>query len=120
MSFLFEKLDVYQKSLDFAERIESICNQFPKGNAHLADQMRRASLSIALNIAEGNGRWHKKERKNFFLIARGSAFECVPLVEIARRKGFISKELSFELKEKLEEISRMLSALARDTEKDSD
>jgi hypothetical protein len=43
----------------------------------------------------------------------------VPLVEIARRKGFISKEISFELKEKLEEISRMISALARDTEKDS-
>jgi four helix bundle protein len=58
MSFLFEKLDVYQKALNFAERIESICNQFPKGNGYLADQMRRASLSIVLNIAGGNGMYH--------------------------------------------------------------
>jgi four helix bundle protein len=48
---------------------------FPaQGHYHLVDQLRRASLSISLNIAEGNGRWHVKDRKNFWWIARGSVF----------------------------------------------
>ncbi|MGZ3781951.1 MAG: four helix bundle protein [Pseudobdellovibrionaceae bacterium] len=43
----------------------------------LADQLSRAALSIPLNIDEGNGRWHNGDKRNFFWIARGSAFECV-------------------------------------------
>jgi four helix bundle protein len=69
MAFAFEKLSVYQKAVDFA------------------DQLNRASLSIGANIAQGNGRFTKADRRNFFTIARGSAQECVPLLEVARRRG---------------------------------
>ncbi len=111
MSFLFEKLDVYRKSVDFADNICEITKDFPKGNYFLADQLNRASLSISANIAEGNGRYTKADRINFFRIARGSAFECVPILEICFRRGLIDKANGELLKKTLEDISKMLSGL---------
>lgn len=70
MSFAFEKLLVYQKSVDFADEICARTEAFPRGYGFLADQLNRASLSIAANIAEGNGRFTKPDRRNFFGIAR--------------------------------------------------
>ena len=112
MGFLFEKLDVYQRAMNFAERVISLADELPRGQAALADQFKRAALSIPLNIAEGNGRWHAKDRKNFFIIARGSAFECVPLLELCCRRGWMSEEDHKERKSELGIISKMLSALA--------
>ena len=77
----------------------------------MADQLNRASLSISANIAEGNGRYHKSDRANFFTIARGSAFECVPLLEVSRRKGLVTLEKHAVLLVELEAISKMLSGL---------
>ena len=111
MAFLFEKLDVYKKAVDFAEEICKTTKDFPKGNYYLSDQLNRASLSISANIAEGNGRYHKADRINFFRIARGSAFECVPTLEICKRKRLISDDRMAELKEDLENICKMLSGL---------
>ena len=85
MAFMFEKLKVYQKAVDFADRAASLTERFPRGYRYLADQLNRASLSVAANIAEGNGRFTKPDRRNFFRIARGSAQECVPLLELAGR-----------------------------------
>ena len=87
MPFMFEKLDVYQKAVDFADEVASVTESFPRGYGFLVDQLNRAALSIATNLAEGNGRFTKPDRRNFFTIARGSAQECVPLLEIARRRG---------------------------------
>ncbi len=78
---------------------------------HLADQLNRASLSISSNIAEGNGRFTKPDRKTFLCIARGSVQECVPQLELARRRKLVSDEHHSKLKQQLEEISRMLSGL---------
>ena len=78
MAFAFEKLIVYQKSVDFADQICLRSESFPRGYGFLADQINRASLSISANIAEGNGRFTVPDRKNFFGIARGSLQECVP------------------------------------------
>ena len=111
MAFAFEKLLVYQKSVDFADAVCDLTEQFPARYNHLADQVNRASLSIASNIAEGNGRFTKPDRKHFFGIARGSVQECVPQLELARRRKLVSDELHAKLKEQLEEISRMLSGL---------
>ena len=117
MSFMFEKLEVYQRAIDLAEKIDRLTEGFTdKGNHHLVDQLRRASISISLNIAEGNGRWHVKDRRNFFWIARGSAFECVPLVELCRRKKLITEETCQELRAELEVIAKMLTALIKGTE----
>jgi len=77
----------------------------------LADQLNRAALSIAANIAEGNGRFTKPDRKNFFTIARGSAQECIPLLEVARRRGIIDEPTALALKEQLEIMAKMISGL---------
>jgi four helix bundle protein len=111
MSFMFENLEVYQKAVNFSENIGNLTESFTKGNYYIVDQLNRAALSIATNIAEGNGRYHKAERKNFFRISRGSAFECVPILELSKRKGLIKEDQARGLKENLEEICKMLSGL---------
>lgn len=111
MTFAFEKLLVYQKAIDFADQVCLLTEQFPKNYGFLVDQVNRAALSIAANIAEGNGRFTKPDRKNFFGIARGSVQECVPLLELARRRQLLSESVHTEMKERLEEIARMLSGL---------
>ena len=111
MPFLFEKLDVYQLSVNFAEKVSNLTQSFPKGNYYLSDQINRASISISLNIAEGNGRFHPKERKQFFYISRGSVHECVPLLELIKRKELIGENNFDCLNKELERISKMLSGL---------
>jgi four helix bundle protein len=116
MSFAFEKLVVYQKSVDFADSICATTEEFQRGYGFLVDQLNRAALSISSNIAEGNGRFTIPDRKHFFGIARGSVQECVPQLEIARRRGLINETKHTELKSQLEEISRMLSGLIKGLE----
>ena len=111
MAFLFENLEVYKKALHLAGTISEITESFAKGNYYLMDQLNRAALSIATNIAEGNGRYHKADRINFFRIARGSAFECVPILEICTRKRLIEEKQLKTLKADLNEICKMLSGL---------
>jgi four helix bundle protein len=78
--FDFQKLDGYQKSKNFCKEIYSILDD-KNFDRVTNDQLRRASFSIMLNIAEGTSRFSNKDRKNFFVIARGSAFECVAILE---------------------------------------
>ncbi|MEK6564324.1 MAG: four helix bundle protein [Candidatus Omnitrophota bacterium] len=111
MPFMFENLKVYQKAVAFADEISSLTEGFSKGNYYLTDQLNRAALSIAANIAEGNGRYGKADRKNFFRISRGSAFECIPILELCKRKKLIGEEKHKALKENLDETCKMLSGL---------
>lgn len=114
--FLFEKLKVYQKALDFADEINNISQAFPKGSWYFVDQLNRASVSISINIAEGNGRFHKNDRFDFFRIARGSAFECVPLLDLCKRRKWMSDSDHSRLRSKLIEISKILSGLVKSRE----
>ena len=113
MAFLFEKLNVYQESLDLVEKISKLTETFTRGNYYLRDQLNRAATSIPANIAEGNGRHHVKDRNQFFYIARGSVHECVPLIELAQRKGLVSSDARKELFVHLEAIAKMLSGLIK-------
>jgi four helix bundle protein len=117
MSFLFENLNVYNLSLEFHDKIIKLCkNNSMRGFYHLVDQLKRASLSISLNIAEGNGRFHKNDRRNFFLIARWSAFECVPVLSIFLRNKLISNTEADELRDDIDHISKMLTGLIKRSE----
>jgi len=79
----FEKLKVYQKALELANEIYSITKEYPKEEIFgLGAQIRRAAVSIVLNIAEGSART-KKEFSRFIDIARGSVFECMAILEIS-------------------------------------
>jgi len=111
MAFMFENLAVYQKAVDLADRIAALTEGFPRGYGFVADQLNRAALSIATNLAEGNGRFTKADRRNFFTIARGSVHECVPLLELARRRGLLDDSRHTALREELEVIAKMLSGL---------
>jgi four helix bundle protein len=62
MAFMFEKLEVYQKAVSFADAIAALTLIFPRGFGFLSDQLNRAALSIATNLAEGNGRFTKPDR----------------------------------------------------------
>ncbi|MGO8688170.1 MAG: four helix bundle protein [Thermoguttaceae bacterium] len=93
---------------------------FPRGYGFLTDQLNRAALSIAANIAEGNGRFTKPDRRNFFGIARGSVQECVPVLELARRRGLLELADHAALESQLKEIARMLSRLINGLDKRKD
>lgn len=109
MAFAFEKLQVDQKAVTFADAVCTLTKGFPRGHFFLADQLNRAALSIAANIAEGNGRSTKPDRKDSFGIARGSAQECVPLLELTVRQNLTTPKQHEQLRADLEEIARMLS-----------
>lgn len=117
MPFPFEQLDVYQKSLSFVESIESLISDLKgKISYSLLDQLSRAALSIPLNIAEGNGRWHKGDKRQFFWISRGSVLECVPILQILHRKKLIAVEGYQILYQELEIIAKMLTNLVKSVE----
>lgn len=111
MSFMFEKLEVYQKSVNLSERITRLTMKFPRKTYYLTDQLNRAAVSIPTNLAEGNGRWHLPDRKQFFWIARGSAHECLPLLEICRRLELIDEQVHKELKIEIDVIGKMICGL---------
>ena len=117
MPFMFEKLDVYQKAVDFADQAATLTEQFPRGYGYLSDQLNRAALSIATNIAEGNGRFTIPDRKHFFVIARGSTQECVPLLELAKRRELLQEDKHTDLRQDLETIAKMISGLINGLDK---
>ncbi|MFO7956216.1 MAG: four helix bundle protein [Candidatus Brocadiia bacterium] len=99
--------------MDFADQVASLTEDFPRGYRFLADQLNRASLSIAANIADGNRRFTKADRKNFFGIVRGSVQDCVPLLELARRRSLLDEAEHRRMEGALEKIARMLSGLIK-------
>jgi len=114
---MFENLEVYQKAINFADQITMLTKEFPRGFYFLTDQLNRAALSIATNIAEGNGRFTKADRKNFFIIARGSVQECVPLLELTCRRGLVNDIIHNQLRDELEIMAKMISGLINGIDK---
>ena len=118
MGFIFEDLDTYKLALSLADRIRKIAKSFPRGEWQLADQFRRAATSMPLNIAEGAARFHRREKKQFYWIARGSCYECVAVVELCIRAGIIDADTRNELRRELERVSKMLTALVDSVDKE--
>ena len=86
MPFHHEKLTVYQRVLEFANWSQGLIESLTKRTS-TRDHLERAGDSIALNIAEGNGKFSQKDRARFFQIAHGSALECAARLDlvVARR-----------------------------------
>ena len=112
--FNFEKLDVWQKAIDFADLIYSDTRPFPPEERFgLTGQLRRAAVSISSNIAEGSSRSSKSDFARLVEIATGSVFEVVSQAFIARRQTFLSEEEFRVMYADAEELSRMLSGLRK-------
>ncbi len=109
----FQNLDVYRAAIEFAARAIQLARRMPRGQFELRDQMTRASSSIALNIAEGCGRASPGDASRFYLIARGSAFECAAILDVMKTLGVVSTEDHQACTELLERIVSMLTRLAQ-------
>ena len=107
----FQKLDVYQRSIEFLSVANRIRGQLPKGNADLADQLRRASQSIPQNIAEGCGRTTRPDKAKHRTIVRGSAMECASHFDVMKLDELIEIDLYERGIELLERIVAMLTKL---------
>ncbi|MEM1222289.1 MAG: four helix bundle protein [Verrucomicrobiota bacterium] len=82
MSLGYEKLDAYQIAIDYVARVFQRAGKLTGTHRHARDQWLRASQSIPLNIAEGNGKSTAADRRRFFEIARGSALECAAVQDV--------------------------------------
>jgi len=108
--FLFEKLEVYQKSLGLSVDVYEFL-KVSKIDKALKGQLQRASTSIALNIAEGSGRFTQKDKKSFYTNARSSVLECVAIFQILLKNKTLEQEEYDVFYANLEEIAKMLSGL---------
>ena len=112
--FNFEKLEVWQKAIDFADLVYNYTPHFPADERFgLTNQMRRAAVSISSNIAEGTSRMSQSDFRRFIEIATGSVFEVVSQAFIGRRQDFLNEENFRALYTSAEEVGRMLSGLRK-------
>jgi four helix bundle protein len=110
--FDHEKLEVHRMSLAFLVWLEPVLQKLPKSLA-VVDQLDRASTSIPLNIAEGNGKFTGPDRCRFFDIARGSALECAAALDVLRSKSRCVEADILPGKDQLWSIVSMLVALIK-------
>lgn len=92
MHFDHDKLDVYLAAVDMVALTQSVVAVFPPGNGDLADQLERATTSIALNIAEGAGEYSRADKARFYRMAKRSATECAAILDVARKLEIISRD----------------------------
>lgn len=113
MKFGYEDLEVWNRSVDFAVKVIDIVESMETPGRHyrLVEQIEASSTSISMNLAEGKGRYSKKEFIHFCYIARGSLYETMTLLEIFRRKNWISDSGFSPLKSEAFEIASMIKGL---------
>lgn len=112
--FNFEKLDVWQKAIQFADLVYTLTRSFPDEERFgLTSQMRRAAVSISSNIAEGSSRHLRDDYVRFLEIATGSVFEVVSQSFLGRNQGYLHEDSFKSIYTAAEEQSRMLSGLRK-------
>jgi four helix bundle protein len=111
--FDFEKLEVYQKARTLNKEVLQLLRENKQIDSYIRDQLKRASISIVINIAEGSGKFSKADKSNYYTTARGSVYECVSLLEITLDENHI-EQLKFEyFKNQYETVSKMLMGLIK-------
>jgi four helix bundle protein len=86
----FQRLDVYQRAIEFLVLVYDIVGELPRGNADRADQLMRSAESVVRNIAEGAGRWSEADSASRYKIARGEAMECAASLDVMRVRKLVS------------------------------
>ena len=113
MKFGYEDLDVWNRAVDFAVKVIELVETIDTGRTHhrLLEQIEASSTSVSMNLAEGKGRFSQKEFTHYCYIARGSLYETVTLLEIFKRKGWITEEDFSLLKSEGIKIASMIKGL---------
>lgn len=112
--FLYEKLEVWQLSMDLVDKIYALLRDFPKEERFaLTSQIRRAVISVPSNIAEGSGRLSNKEKVRFLDIAHGSLYEVLCQMSISNKAGYVKDEDLSDIKNDAIRIARMIGGLRR-------
>ena len=111
--FGFQRLDVYRCATEFLACSASLCELVPKGQGSLSDQLKRAALSIPLNIAEGSGRMGGN-RRQLYAVARGSALECAAILDAIEILTTRADESFAKPRELLDRIVAMLTVMLRE------
>ena len=111
----YKDLVVWQKSIQFACEIIDLIDTIESDRKHyrLIEQLESACTSVAMNIAEGKGRYSRKEFSHFLMIARGSLYETMTLLEIMKLKQWIPEDSYLNLERQSHEIGKMINALNR-------
>ena len=110
--FGYRKLIAYQKAKEVVKRTYKLLKKFPSEERYaMCDQLRRASVSITSNIAEGVNRYSVKDKSHFIEIAFGSLMEVSSQFEIAEELGYITTEDRMSMDELIKEDARLLSGL---------
>ncbi len=110
--FDHEKLDVYQEAIAFCGWIGELLSQI-SAKAAAKDHLDRASTSLPLNIAQGNGKFSTVDRARFLEIARGSALECAACLDVLAVRKLVAAERIFPAKERLVRIVNMLMGMLK-------
>lgn len=110
----YRDLVVWQKAMDLATEVHGIVKRFPTDERYgLSAQLRRASVSIPSNIAEGKGRWTTKDFAAFLMRARGSLHEVETQILLAIRFNYLTESETSRVFEQSEEVGRLLNGLIR-------
>lgn len=107
----FQRLDVYQRAIEFLALVGDIVGELPKGHSGRADQLVRASESVLRNIAEGAGRWSEADSAKHFKIARGEVMECAASLDIMRLRKVVAPRRYEEGIRLLEGVVAMLTKM---------
>ena len=108
----FQKLDVYRCAIEFLALSTTLVAELPRGHGPLVDQLRRAALSVPLNIAEAAGRMTTADARRHYGIARGSAMECAAIVDALVILEAIDERMQAKADELLGRTVAMLTKLA--------
>ncbi len=122
--FDHEKLEVYRVAVEYADAADAIAADLKAGNAHIRDQLRRASDSIVNNVAEGAGEFQPAEKARFYRIALRSCTECAATLHTCQRRELVdhnavegARKL---LKREVEMLTRLVQSVARRQASDRD
>ena len=110
----YKDLNVWKKSRALTAEVYRVSEGFPRSEMFgLTSQMRRAAMSIVLNIAEGKGRWTTRDQGSFIITARASAQELEAVLYLAEDLKYMTPETSERLRKSTNEIGRMLNGLVK-------
>ncbi|HUS29271.1 MAG TPA: four helix bundle protein [Kofleriaceae bacterium] len=109
----YEKLDVYQCSIEHLTFVFKVVPKIPRGHSAVSDQWKRAAMSIPLNIAEAVGKKTAADRENRYAIARGEAMECGAILDVIRFLRIASDSDIADAKRCITRIVEMLSKMCR-------